>query len=150
MQEVKYHLAQVNISRLLAPLDSPQLADFVAQLAPVNALAENSEGFVWRLKDDSGQSATDFRPFDDDMIIINMSVWESPEALKNYVFKSLHTEVMRNRNAWFEKMKGVSTVLWWVAIGHEPSLEEAKERLDSLEKNGESDYAFSFKKFAKQ
>lgn len=141
-------LAQINISRLLAPLDSPQLADFVAQLDKINALAESSEGFVWRLKDEGG-NATELRIFDDDMIIVNMSVWESAEALKNYVFKSMHTEVMRNRNAWFEKIKMPMTALWWVEVGHIPTVAEAEERLKSLRNEGESDYVFSFKRFSK-
>jgi hypothetical protein len=142
------HLAQINISRLLAPLDSPQLADFVAQIDKINAIAEGSEGFVWRLKDENG-NATELSPFEDDMIIVNMSVWESAETLKNYVFKSMHTEVMRNRNAWFEKIKMPMTVLWWVDIGHIPTVIEAKQRLENLQTNGESDEVFTFKRFTK-
>ncbi len=143
------HLAQVNISKLLAPLDSEQLSGFVSQLDNINALAECSQGFVWRLKDEGGQSATEFRPFDDDMIIVNMSVWTDAESLKNYVFKSAHSHVMRNRAAWFEKPTNITTVLWYIAAGHLPTLEEAKKRLAHINEHGETDYAFSFKRFMK-
>ncbi len=143
------HLAQINISRLLAPLDSEQLSGFVSQLESINALAESTEGFVWRLKVEGGQNATDFRPFDDDMIIVNMSVWADGESLKNYVFKSAHSQVMRNRAAWFEKPTNITTVLWYVEAGHLPTLEEAKERLAHINEHGETDYAFSFKRLMK-
>jgi hypothetical protein len=100
---MKHHLAQVNIARLLAPLDSPQLADFVAGLEPVNAIADASPGFVWRLQTEAGD-ATSIRPYDDDMILVNMSVWESAEALEAFVFRSRHIEVLRRRREWFERM----------------------------------------------
>ncbi|MGE0886980.1 MAG: DUF3291 domain-containing protein [Blastocatellales bacterium] len=141
----KFHLAQINIGRLLAPLDDPLIADFVALLDEINALAERSPGFVWRLQTGEG-NATDLRPFDDDRIIVNMSVWESVEQLKNYVYHSAHTNVLKRRQEWFEKFDGAFLALWWVKAGHLPAVEEAKQRLDHLYKHGESEFAFSFKK----
>ena len=138
------HLAQVNISRLLAPIDSPILADFVAQLDQINALAEQSQGFVWRLKDDNND-ATTLRVFDDEMIIINMSVWESIEDLKKFAFKTAHVGVMKDRNKWFEKLQSASLALWWIPEGSIPTPLDAKERLASINKNGASPFAFTFK-----
>ena len=141
----KYHIAQVNIARLLAPLDDPMIADFAARLDGINALAERSPGFVWRLQSEGG-NATDLRPFDDDRILVNMSVWESIEQLKEYVYRSAHAEVLKRRREWFEKFDGAFAAMWWIEAGHTPTVEEAKERLDHLYKHGESEFAFSFKK----
>ena len=139
-----YHLAQLNIAVPLAPVDSQQLKDFVDNLDPINALAECSPGFVWRLKDDSG-NATSFRPFGDD-ILANMSVWESIDSLKQFVYDSGHVEFMRRRAEWFSRMKEAYTVLWWVPAGHLPDFGEAKERLDSLREKGPGEFAFTFGK----
>jgi hypothetical protein len=138
------HVAQLNIARLLAPLDSPQLADFVANLEPVNALADAAPGFVWRLQTEDGD-ATSIRAFDDDMLIVNMSVWESVEALRAFVFGGSHRAVMAGRRQWFEKMTDAYTVLWWVEPGHVPSVEEAKEKLEALRRHGPTDAAFTFR-----
>src|SRR5688572_22166846 len=100
---MKFHLAQLNIARMLAPIDSPVMADFVANLDRINSVAENSKGFVWRLKDDSN-NATSIRIFDDDFLIVNMSVWQSVDALFRYVYNSDHTEIFKRRTEWFEKM----------------------------------------------
>ena len=137
------HLAQINIARALAALDDPLMAGFVARLDDINALAEASPGFVWRLKDESG-NATEMNPFGDERILVNMSVWQTPEQLKDYVFRSAHVEVMRQRKSWFERSGDVNTALWWIAAGHIPTVEEAKQRLQHLRKHGESEYAFSF------
>lgn len=139
-----YHIAQINIARMLAPIDDPSMADFVAQLAPVNALADQSPGFVWRLQSESGD-ATSIQIYDDDMIIINLTVWESVEALREYVYRSAHHAVLRDRKRWFEKFDGPYYALWWVTAGHLPSPEEGKERLDYLRQHGDSAYAFSFR-----
>jgi len=139
-----YHLAQINIGRVLAPIDSPQLADFVANLEPINALADGSSGFVWRLQTEDGD-ATAVRPFDDDQIMINMSVWESVEALGAFVFRSGHTAVMKRRREWFEKSAEAYVCLWWVPAGHVPTVEEAKERLEYLRQHGPTAHAFTFK-----
>ncbi len=145
-----YHLAQLNIGRMLAAIDDPIMAEFVANLDRINALADGASGFVWRLQSDSG-NATEFRPFADEMLIVNMSVWESLETLKDYVYKSAHAEIMRNRRQWFEKMDEVFTVLWWIPAGTIPTVEEAKARLESLRQHGETPYAFSFRRsFARE
>ena len=139
-----YHLAQINIARMLAPIDDPIMADFVAQLPPINALGDQSPGFVWRLQSENGD-ATSIKVYDDDMIIINLTVWESVEALRDYVYKSAHSGVLRDRKRWFEKFDGPYYALWWVPVGHIPNPEEGKERLDHLCEYGETDDAFSFK-----
>ena len=129
-----YHLAQLNVARLVAPIDSAELADFVAGLAPVNALADAAPGFVWRLQEESGD-ATGLRPWGDDMIV-NLSVWASAEALRSYVFAPGHIEVLRRRREWFVPMDSPHLVLWWVPAGHRPSLAEAGERLARLAADG--------------
>lgn len=142
---MSYYLAQINISRLLAPLDSPQLEDFVSNLDRINALAEKSQGFVWRLKDDSN-NATSINPFNDDKIIINMSIWESVEELKNFAFKTDHVEIYLKRANWFERPTEATTALWWVKKGEYPTAEDGRDRLLHLRQQGETEYAFSFKK----
>ncbi len=140
-----YHLAQCNISRMVAPLDSPTLAPFVAQLAEINALAEATPGFVWRLKTPAGD-ATLIRVFDDDRIIINMSVWESLDALYAFTYKTQHTGVIRQRDDWFERMTDYPHLaLWWTPIGEYPDAAEVKTRLDHLRDHGPTVYAFTFK-----
>ena len=139
-----HHLAQLNIARMLAPIDSPVMAEFVAQLDAINALADGSPGFVWRLKG-AGNDATSLRPFPDDFIIVNMSVWESIDALKQYVYRSDHTKVLRERAKWFEKMGESHMVIWWVPAGHIPTVSEARERLMRLREHGESSEAFTFR-----
>jgi hypothetical protein len=138
------HVAQVNVALAKAPLDSPLLAEFMAALDPVNALADFSPGFVWRLQTEDG-NATSVRAFDDDRIIVNMSVWESIDALANFVYRSDHIAVMRRRREWFERVV-VHMVLWWVPAGHEPSVGEAEERLEHLRLHGPTPYAFTFKR----
>jgi hypothetical protein len=140
----EYHIAQINIARMLAPIDDPVMADFVAQLPAINALAEESPGFVWRLQSESGD-ATSIKVYDDDMIIINLTVWESVDSLRQYVYKSAHSGVMRDRKRWFEKFSGPYYALWWIPAGHLPNSQEAKERLEYLREHGDTAYAFSFK-----
>jgi uncharacterized protein DUF3291 len=137
-----YELAQVNIARLLEPLDSPRLADFVAQLDPVNALAEAAPGFLWRLIADGGPDATSLRIFDDDWLIVNASVWKSPQHLWDFVYSDGHRAVLRRRREWFERLGEAVTALWWVPAGHRPAVAEDQERLTHLRKNGPSQYVF--------
>jgi len=139
-----FHLAQINIGRILAPIDDPIMAEFVAQLTAINALADATPGFVWRLQTESGD-ATSIRIYEDDRIAVNMSVWESVDALREYAYKSAHAGVMRDRKRWFEKFDGPYIALWWIPAGHKPTPQEGKERLDYLREHGESAYAFSFK-----
>lgn len=140
----EYYLAQINIARMLAPIGDPVMAEFVAQLPPINALAEASPGFVWRLQSESGD-ATSIKVYDDEFIIVNLTAWETVEALRQYVYKSAHSGVMRDRRRWFEKFEGPYYALWWIPAGHLPGTEEGKERLDHLREHGDTPYAFSFK-----
>jgi hypothetical protein len=142
---MEFHLAQINIGKMLAPIDSSVMADFVANLDRINALAENSEGFVWRLKDDSN-NATTIKVYDDDLIIVNMSVWEHVDYLFQYVYQSAHVEIFKRRKEWFKRMSEMHMVLWYVPAGHKPSVYEAVEKLNFLRKNGETPLAFTFKK----
>ncbi|WP_137817754.1 DUF3291 domain-containing protein [Pseudomonas sp. 2FG] len=141
----KYQLAQVNIARAKAPMDDPLMRGFVEQLEPINRLAENSPGFVWRLQTDEGD-ATSIKLFDDERIIVNMSVWESFEALKNYVYSGEHLAVLRNKKSWMGKLDSPSLALWWVPHGHIPTPESAKLALAMLEEKGPSPAAFTFTK----
>jgi hypothetical protein len=142
-----YHLAQINIGRLVAPLDDPRIASFLAQLDPVNALADSSPGFVWRLQSDAG-NATEFTYNDDPLVIVNMSVWESLEALQSFVYGAQqHVAVFRERRKWFEKMTLPHYCLWWVPAGHIPSIAEARERLEHYQKHGPTPHAFWFQQW---
>jgi hypothetical protein len=139
-----WHLAQVNIARAQAPLDDPLLADFMAKLDAVNALAERSPGFVWRLQDDTG-NATDIQAFDDPRMIVNMSVWDSLETLFDFTYRTAHTGVLARRREWFERLGGPHLALWWMPAGTLPSVTEAKERLAHLAQHGPTARAFTFK-----
>ena len=137
-----YQLAQINIARLKAPLDSPELKDFVDNLDRINALAENSPGFVWRLKGE-GNDATSLRPMGDD-VIVNMSVWRDVESLKNYVYRSAHVEILKRKREWFTRMAESHMALWWVPQGHQPAVSEAAIKLRVLREKGPSPEAFTF------
>jgi hypothetical protein len=139
-----YHLAQCNIGRVLAPLDTPQLAGFVEALDPINRLADAAPGFVWRLETEDG-NATAIRAFDDDMLLINMSVWESLDALAEFVYRSPHRDVMRQRAQWFERAVDAYLVLWWIPAGTIPTTHDAKERLERLRRDGPTQVAFTFR-----
>lgn len=128
---------------MLAPLDDPVMADFVNNLDRINALAEASPGFIWRLKE--GDDATTIRMYDDDWLIVNMSVWDNVESLKNFTYETAHVEIFRRRKEWFSKMDEPHMVLWHVAPGHEPSVSEAEDRLNHLRKHGDTASAFTFK-----
>ena len=140
----EYHLAQTNIAVLRAPLDSAQLAGFVAALAPINRLADTSPGFVWRLQTPEGD-ATSIRVFEDERIMINLSVWRSFAALWDFVYASRHLDVMRRRREWFHRMDEAYLALWWVPAGHLPTVEEARQRIELLRRNGPGPDAFTFR-----
>jgi hypothetical protein len=144
VRAVLHQLALLNVARLVAPLDSPTLADFVANLDPVNAAADGAPGFVWRHQDDNGNS-TSVRMLDDDMLIVNLAVWESIEALEAYAYSGAHFEMLRRRREWFERMAEPYVVLWWVEAGHRPSTAEAEARLVHLRAHGPSEHAFTFR-----
>jgi Domain of unknown function (DUF3291) len=137
-------LAQLNIALPVAPMDAPALAGFVAELEPVNALADTAPGFVWRLQTEDGD-ATAVRGFGDDRLIVNMSVWESIEALGAFVYSGHHRDVMARRRQWFSRMREAFQVMWWVPDGLRPSVADAEERLDHLRAHGPSPYAFTFR-----
>jgi hypothetical protein len=138
-----YHLAQINIGRLIAPIDDAKIAAFVNQLEPINALADQSPGFVWRLKSDSG-NATDIAYNDDPLVIVNMSVWESLETLWDFAYRSEHIRVFRDRAKWFEKMPKPHYCLWWIPLGHVPTVAEGRERLEHYQTNAATPFSFWF------
>jgi hypothetical protein len=139
----RYHLAQLNIGIATAPLDSDVMADFMNNLDRINALAESSPGFVWRLKADDG-NATSLRPIDD-RTMVNMSVWTDAQSLSAFVFRTAHVEFMRRRREWFERMPTAYLVLWWVPEGHIPTTDEAVARLEHLKAHGATPHAFNFR-----
>ncbi len=139
-----YQLAQCNIARLRAPLDSPLLGDFVAALEPINQLADRAPGFVWRLQTEDGD-ATAIRVFNDEMLIVNMSVWESIETLAAFIYSTAHRDVMRRRRQWFEKPADAYLVLWWIRAGALPTVSDAQARLEKLRRDGPSSEAFTFR-----
>ena len=139
-----HHIAQVNISLPIEPLDSQRLADFVAALDPINALADATPGFVWRLQTEDG-NATAVGVLDDDRLIVNLSVWESVEALGQFVFRSAHTDVLRRRRDWFAPPVRPMTALWWIAAGTTPTVADAEQRLRHLQVHGPTAYAFTFR-----
>jgi hypothetical protein len=141
---MSWHLAQVNIALPVEPLDSPRLAEFVAALDPVNALADGAPGFVWRLQTEDGD-ATAVRGFEDDRLIVNMSVWESLEDLAAYVYRTDHVAYLRRRREWFVRPREAHTALWWLPAGHRPTVAEAEERLALLRAEGPGPRAFTFR-----
>lgn len=138
-----HHLAQINIARLLHPIDDPRIAGFVSELDPINALAEQSPGFVWRLKSAEG-NATDIAYNDDPFVIVNMSVWQSIDALRDYVYRSRHLEIYKQRASWFEKMAKPHYCLWWIPAGHIPTVAEGRSRVEHYQLHGSTSHAFWF------
>lgn len=138
-----FHLAQLNVAKMKADIDDPIMKGFVDNLEEVNAIADNSPGFVWRLETDEGD-ATDIRVFEDNMLLVNMSVWESIDDLKKFVYESFHLEILKRKKEWFDKFDGAFQVMWWVRAGTIPDVDEAKARLSYLQKYGASELAFNF------
>ena len=141
----EYQLAQINIAQAQESMESDVMSGFVERLDEINGLADNAPGFVWRLQSEEGD-ATSIRVFDDPLLLINMSVWENVDALKKFVYKSLHVELIQDRDAWFTKMISAHQALWWIPVDHTPSIDEGKERLEFLQSNGPSKDAFTFAK----
>ena len=139
-----YELAQLNVALMKEPLESPTMADFVANLDRINALAESSPGFVWRLKTEDG-NATALRPLGEDTLV-NVSVWKDVNSLNRYVYQSAHVEIMRRRKEWFERTREAYVVLWWVRKGHRPTVPEAIAKLDLLRAKGPTEDAFTFRR----
>lgn len=140
-----FHLAQLNVGRLRAPIDDPLIAGFAGALEEINALADAAPGFVWRLQTEDGD-ATAIRAFADDTILVNLSVWTSLEALGDYVYRSEHTAYLRRRAEWFERMSEAMVVLWWVPAGHVPTTDEAVAKLEHLRAHGPTPEAFTFRR----
>jgi hypothetical protein len=138
------HLAQVNIGRVLGGPDDPRMADFYSSLARVNALAERMPGFVWRLKNESGESAVGLTWPGDPTMAVNLTVWESAEDLGRFVFQTVHRNIYARKHEFFEAPPQPTVAMWWVDVGHIPPLEEAKERLDRLIAHGPSEFAFGW------
>jgi hypothetical protein len=139
-----YELAQLNIGIIKGPMDSPVMADFAANLERINALADQTSGFIWRLQTDEGD-ATAIRPFDDENMLVNMSMWRDVESLRRFVYRSDHVDIMRRRGQWFERMSEAFLVLWWVPTGHRPSVAEAVAKLEILRRDGPTAEAFTFR-----
>ena len=137
------NLAQLNVARLKYPFEDPRVADFADNLDRINALADRSDGFVWRLQDDGG-NAIDIQADADPMIVVNMSVWRDAESLERFVWNTVHKQFYRRRAEWFSTMKDQHLVMWWVDEGHVPSVEEGMKRLEHLRANGDSDFAFGW------
>ena len=139
-----YELAQLNIGIIRGPMDSPIMAEFAANLERINALADSSPGFVWRLQTEAGD-ATAIRPFGDQNVLVNMSVWSDVDSLRRFVYRSAHADILKRRHEWFERMNEAIFVLWWVPHGHRPSIEEASARLELLREKGAHAHAFTFR-----
>ncbi|WP_318846862.1 DUF3291 domain-containing protein [Chryseobacterium sp. JV558] len=139
-----YQLAQINVARMIgANIEDPVMNEFVSHLDSVNRLAEESDGFIWRLKDDEN-NATSFNPLNDEKIIINISVWKDIESLEYYTYKTFHVDFVRRRKEWFQKYGKAYYALWWIKDNEYPSIDEALKRLEYLQKKGSSSYAFNF------
>jgi hypothetical protein len=141
-----YQLAQFNIARMIAPLSDPVMEDFVANLKPINERADSAHGFVWRFQTEQGD-ATAERPYDDDRLIINFSVWEDFDSLRDFVYGSAHAGILKRRREWFERLTDAYLVLWWVPVAHRPTIPEAMARLECLKRHGPSPEAFTFRHF---
>jgi hypothetical protein len=142
---IRFHLAQANIGRIRAPLDHATMDGFRTQLDPINALADQTPGFVWRLQTEDGNAMAIRPDADDALMAINMSVWESLESLQQFVYRSAHVGPLRDRKQWFEPMDGPILVLWWVPAGHIPTVAEALDRLKYLKEHGPTAHAFTFR-----
>ncbi|WP_299532677.1 DUF3291 domain-containing protein [Ulvibacterium sp.] len=142
---MKYQLAQINVARMIGVnIEDPIMQEFVDNLDNVNELAENSAGFIWRLKDESN-NASNFNPFNDEQVIINISVWKDIESLENFTYKTFHTDFLKRRKEWFHKYGKAYFALWWIEEGRYPSIEDAMERLEFLQLNGVTERAFNFR-----
>ncbi len=138
------YIAQFNVARLHAPIDDPSIADFVAGLEPINALADGAHGFVWRLQTDDGD-ATSIKVFDDELIIVNMSVWENVESLRAFVYTTDHRFYLARRKEWFAPIDQQYLVLWWVPAGKPPEAVEGVTRLEHLREHGPTPHAFTIR-----
>ena len=139
------HLAQLNIAEAKDSMESAVMADFVANIDRINLLAESSPGFVWRMTDEDGENSYHMQLFDSEYIVTNMSVWKDRDSLFEFTYRTAHVEIFKRRKEWFNAFKSSHMVMWFIPVGHIPTIEEAKERLEYLNTNGPSPYAFTFK-----
>lgn len=140
-----YHLAQLNVGTRRFPLDDPRMDGFTSMLDHINEIADNAPGFVWRLTGDGSNDATAIQTSLGANVLVNMSVWESRDALWDYVYRSDHLDLLRRRAEWFDLPKAAFQVLWWIPAGHLPTVEEAVDRLERLRAHGPSPSAFGFR-----
>jgi hypothetical protein len=141
----EYQIAEINVARMKGiNINDPITKEFVDNLDKVNALAESSQGFVWRLKDESN-NATNLNPYNDEQVIINISVWQSIETLEDFIYKTFHTEFLKRRKEWFQSYGKAYTAMWWIPQGQFPPIQEAIEKLDYYQKNGPSELVFDFR-----
>ncbi|WP_406683649.1 DUF3291 domain-containing protein [Seonamhaeicola sp. MEBiC1930] len=140
----KFYLAQVNVAKRLAPMDDPIMQDFINNVDRINTIADEAEGFVWRMKDEDKDLGA--KIFQDETLLINMSVWTDIDALFNYTYKTGHLEVFKRKKEWFSKVQMKHMAFWYVPVGYQPNFYDAKERLDYLNTNGDTPYSFTFKK----
>ena len=141
----EYQIAEINVARMQGiNINDPIMKEFVDNLDKVNALAESSQGFVWRLKDESN-NATNLNPYNDEQVIINISVWQSIETLENFIYKTFHTEFLKRRKEWFQSYGKAYTAMWWIPKGQFPAIPEAIEKLAWYQKNGPSELVFDFR-----
>jgi hypothetical protein len=138
-----YHLAQVNVARAKAEMNTETMRGFMDQIDAMNALADTADGFIWRMVGDGGDY-TSIRPFDDPLVIMNISLWRDVDSLKNYVYKTTHMDIVRARHAWFDKMSDIQQALWWIPAGQRPTALEAREKLELLRRLGATPEAFTF------
>ncbi|MDQ7050802.1 MAG: DUF3291 domain-containing protein [Enterobacterales bacterium] len=141
----RYHLAQINIAQAKDSMQSPVMDGFVKRLDEINQLAEQSEGFIWRLKTEQGD-ATGINAFEDDRLIINLSLWNNLDSLKHYVYQSVHIDLIQDKKHWFNKIKPAHLALWWIPEGCIPSIEQGKQKLQYLQNHGASASVFTFAK----
>jgi len=144
LKSEKYQIAQVNIGKILGLMDGTIMRDFAVNLEPINQLAEQSKGFVWRLKDEE-DNATNIKVFEDDMIIINMSVWETIDDLFKFTYQTQHADFLKRRREWFERLKDMYMVLWYIPAGNIPAPQDAIEKLKYVNEHGDTPHAFSFR-----
>ena len=138
-----YHLAQVNVARAKAEMDTEIMQGFMNRMDEMNNLADAADGFIWRMVGDSGDYSS-IRPFDDPLVIMNVSLWRDVDSLKHYVYKTTHMGIVRARHAWFDKMSDIQQALWWIPVGHRPSAQEARRKLELLRQKGATPEAFTF------
>ena len=140
-----YQLAQINIAKMNGVnINDPVMKEFVDNLILINSLAESSDGFVWRLKGENN-NATNLNPYNDEQIIVNISVWQSIEHLEHYVYKTMHTEFLKRRKEWFQKFGKAYYALWWIVKDEYPTVAEAISKLTYMQQNGATQEAFDFK-----